>query len=286
MRTRSELAVHESVPAPRRGSVVLEAVMLTKRFDGGASPVLQDVSFEVHEGEVLALVGPSGCGKTTLLRLLSGLTAPSGGAVIFDGRRIERPPHGITLVFQDYARSLFPWLTVAGNVGFALRRRLDVSRAERLARASAALAAVDLAAVSRMYPWQLSGGMQQRVAIARAIAAQPKVLLMDEPFASVDSMTRADLQDLILRVHGDVVNMTIVLVTHDIDEAVYLADRVVVLSSTPGRVIEEVDVDLPRPRGQTETRSSPTFLARRNDIHRMIARHRREPAIHRTERSP
>jgi NitT/TauT family transport system ATP-binding protein len=218
---------------------------------------------------LLAIVGPSGCGKTTLLRTLCGLTAPSTGIVLLDGRPVLGPPREIAVVFQDYSRSLFPWLSVCRNVMFPLRRA-PVSRAERVAQAEAALQELGLRGVARKYPWQLSGGMQQRVAIARALVSRPEILLLDEPFASVDALTRSELQDVLLRVHGEHRRVTIVHVTHDIDEAVYLADRVLVLSPAPGRVVRVVDVELPRPRAQTSTRSSDRFLAVRNEIHRVI----------------
>jgi NitT/TauT family transport system ATP-binding protein len=254
---------------------VLRVDGVAKRYSEAGPAALSDVSFEVAEGELLAVVGPSGCGKTTLLRILSGLTRPSDGAVLFDGRPVVRPPREVALVFQDYSRSLFPWLSVVRNVMFPLRA-VDVARADRVARAEAALEELGLQGVARKYPWQLSGGMQQRVAIARALVSRPEILLLDEPFASVDALTRADLQDVLLRVHTELEHrrMTIVHVTHDIDEAVYLADRVLVLSPAPGRVVTTVEVRLPRPRAQTATRSSPEFLAVRNEIHDVIANER------------
>jgi NitT/TauT family transport system ATP-binding protein len=250
----------------------LRVERLGKRYTEQGPPALVDVTFDVAEGELLAVVGPSGCGKTTLLRILCGLSAPTGGTVLLDGRPVLRPPPEVAVVFQDYSRSLFPWLSVLRNVVFPLRRR-GLSRTERLERAEAALAEVGLEDVPRKYPWQLSGGMQQRVAIARALVSRPELLLLDEPFASVDALTRGDLQDVLLRLHGDdeYRRVTIVHVTHDIDEAVYLADRVLVLSPAPGRVLGLVDVGLPRPREQAATRSSPRFLDLRNEIHALIS---------------
>ena len=210
--------------------------------------------------------------KTTLLRLLCGLTAPTSGTVLLDGEPVVQPPPQVAIVFQDYSRSLFPWLTVLRNVMFPLRRA-GLSKAGKIERAEAVLREMGLDGAGSKYPWQLSGGMQQRVAIARALVSRPELLLLDEPFASVDALTRADLQDVVLGVHGDPEHrlMTIVHVTHDIDEAVYLADRVLVLSPGPGRVVGSVDVGLPRPREQTTTRSSEGFLAVRNEIHDMIS---------------
>ena len=251
---------------------LLRVSRLGKHYAKHGLPALRDVSFDVAEGELLAIVGPSGCGKTTLLRILCGLTRPTGGDVLLDGRPVVRPPREVAIVFQDYSRSLFPWLSVVRNVMFPLRGA-GVSSAERVARAEAALEELGLQGVARKYPWELSGGMQQRVAIARALVSSPEMLLLDEPFASVDALTRGELQDVLLRVHGDSGprRVTIVHVTHDIDEAVYLADRVLVLSPAPGRVVSAVPVGLPRPRAQTETRSSSRFLAVRNEIHRLIA---------------
>lgn len=265
-------AMEREQPAPRAAAPVLRVSDLSKRYSADGPPALSGITFDVGEGELLAVVGPSGCGKTTLLRLLCGLIPPSAGAVLFDGEPVQRPPREFALVFQDYSRSLFPWLNVSRNVMFPLRGA-GLARAERIARAEAVLAEVGLHGVARSYPWKLSGGMQQRVAIARALVSRPELLLLDEPFASIDALTRAELQDLLLRIHGGVEHrrVTIVHVTHDIDEAVYLADRVLVLGAAPGRVIGSIEVGIARPRAQTTTRSSPQFLAVRNQIHDVIA---------------
>jgi NitT/TauT family transport system ATP-binding protein len=260
--------------APERARApILRVSGLVKRYTPDGPPALRGVTFEVGEGEFLAVVGPSGSGKTTLLRLLSGLARPSEGTVLLDERPVLAPPREIALVFQDYSRSLFPWLNVVRNVMFPLRR-VGLSRRERIARAEAVLEELGLRGVSRRYPWQLSGGMQQRVAIARALVSRPKLLLLDEPFASVDALTREELQDFVLRVHSELEarRVTAVHVTHDIDEAVYLGDRVLILSSAPGRVVGSIGVDLPRPREQTTTRSSSQFLQIRNQIHEIIRR--------------
>jgi NitT/TauT family transport system ATP-binding protein len=258
-----------SADRPSAAAVALEAAGLEKRYAGGPS-VLRDVSFEVRDGEFLAIVGRSGCGKTTLLRMLCGLTAPSGGAVRVEGRGITSPPRVVTLIFQDYGRSLLPWLTVRGNVLFALRGRRDRTREAKRELADTALRAVELEGSAARYPWQLSGGMQQRVAIARAIAFRPRILLMDEPFSSVDALSRADLQDLMLRLQRELGLRTVVLVTHDIDEAVYMADRVLVLGAQPSRVVDDLAVPLHRPRDQVGTRSSPDFLTLRNRLRTTI----------------
>src|SRR5215204_598085 len=237
----------------RTEAPVVRVASLGKRYLRDGPPALCDVSFDVHEGEFVCVVGPSGCGKTTLLRVLCGLTRPSEGAVLLDGRPVLAPPPEVALVFQDYNRSLFPWLTVIRNVMFPLRR---ASEGSRVARAEAVLHDLGLRGVARKYPWQLSGGMAQRVAIARALVSRPRLLLLDEPFASVDALTREELQDVVLRVHGELEErrMTVVHVTHDIDEAVYLGDRVLILSSAPGRVVGSIEVAVPRPRKQTASR--------------------------------
>jgi NitT/TauT family transport system ATP-binding protein len=255
---------------------VLRVSGLGKRFAQHGPAALTDVSFDVVEGELLAIVGPSGCGKTTLLRLLCGLTQPTEGTVLLDGRAVVGPPREIAIVFQDYSRSLFPWLTVIRNVMFPLRH-VDLSKAGKIAKAEAVLQEMGLDGNASKYPWQLSGGMQQRVAIARALVSHPELLLLDEPFASVDALTRAELQDVLLRVHSSREGRaaTVVHVTHDIDEAAYLADRVLVLSRSPGRIVGSVDVGLPRPRSQTATRSSDRFLMVRNEIHDVISLHQR-----------
>jgi NitT/TauT family transport system ATP-binding protein len=251
---------------------VLQVSGLGKRYSEQGPAALAGVTFDVDEGELLAIVGPSGCGKSTLLRILCGLTAPTEGTVLLDGRPVVRPPREIAIVFQDYSRSLFPWLTVGRNVMFPLRRS-GLSRDGRRARAMAILHDMGLEGTADSYPWQLSGGMQQRVAIARAMVSHPEVLLLDEPFASVDALTRAELQDVLLEVHATRVGRpaTIVHVTHDIDEATYLADRVLVFGSSPGVIVGNVQVGLTRPRTQTETRSAPRFLEVRNEIHRLIS---------------
>jgi NitT/TauT family transport system ATP-binding protein len=232
----------------------------------GVHQVLRSVTIRAYSGEVVCVVGPSGIGKTTLLRIISGLQRPTHGTVSVAGRVLTGPSDAVGLVFQDYSRSLYPWLSVLDNVGLPLRDGL--SRAERLERSRAAIGAVGLDAAEGKRPWELSGGMQQRVAIARALAYRPAVLLMDEPFASVDAQTRCDLEDLTLRVRDDL-RQTVVLITHDVDEAVYLADRIVVLHGSPARVIQEIPVAL-GPRDQIETRATTEFARIRSQVHRLI----------------
>jgi len=243
---------------------------LSKSYHGRAGDklVLDGVDVQVARGEFLCIVGPSGAGKTTLLRCMSGLLAPSAGAVLLDGERVTKPPARLAVVFQDYSRSLMPWMSVQANVALPLRSK-GMAKAERDERAQSALAAVGLSASGEQYPWQLSGGMQQRVAIARALAFEPEALLMDEPFASVDAQTRAELEDLILSVRREF-GVTVILVTHDIDEAVYLGDQVVVLSGTPTRVRERIRVELGPDRDQLTTKALPEFTALRTRVLRLI----------------
>lgn len=254
-----------------RSTPMLSVRGLAKRYGSDGSDVTEaiaDVSFEVSEGEFVCVVGPSGCGKTTFLKCVAGLLAPTSGSITLLGGHVSGPPEGLGLVFQDYSRSLMPWLTVLGNVTLPLRS-MKLDRRARRERALAALDDVGLQLSAHRYPWQLSGGMQQRVAIARALAAQPRLLLMDEPFASVDAQTRAELEDLTLRLHAEH-KMTVLLVTHDIDEAVYMADRVVVFSDRPTRVNEIVPVSLPRPRDQVETKELEEFVRLRGHVFREV----------------
>ncbi|ANI41972.1 ABC transporter ATP-binding protein [Mycolicibacterium vaccae] len=255
---------------------MLSVKNMQRVYGTGVSAVeaVRDLSLEVDNGEFVCIVGPSGAGKTTLLKCLSGLLTPTKGTVALDGEVVTEPPKKMASVFQDYSRSLMPWLTVERNVGLPLRNKFP-SAGERRRRVEQALEEVGLSGFGPRYPWELSGGMQQRVAIARGLAYQPEILLLDEPFASVDAQTRADLEDLIQQVHLTT-GVTMLLVTHDIDEAVYLADRVVVLSARPSVVLETVRVDLPRPRTQLITKGLPQFAELRAQVMGLIrARDRR-----------
>lgn len=236
--------------------------------DGDGLEAIKTLSFRVEEGEFVCIVGPSGAGKTTLLRCLCGLLNRTAGDIQLDGVSVNEPPAKMAAVFQDYSRSLMPWLTVKGNVQLPLKNKVK-DATERDERITKGLQEVGLEGMEDRYPWELSGGMQQRVAIARAIAYQPEVLIMDEPFASVDAQTRADLEDLTLRVQVDI-GAAVLLVTHDIDEAVYLADRVIVLSSRPSRILDVVDVKLSRPRDQIETKVDPAFAEHRAHVLELI----------------
>ena len=251
---------------------LLEIRNVGKTYGTGAKAThaIADVSFAVEDREFVCVVGPSGCGKTTLLKCVGGLLRPSSGEVLLRGKRVTSPPEEMALVFQEYGRSLMPWASVRNNVVLPLRHK-QLSRAERRSLVDESLAAVGLTRFIDHYPWQLSGGMQQRVAIARALAYQPSILLMDEPFASVDAQTRGDLEDLVLRVREEFA-VTILFVTHDIDESVYLSDRVVVLTHAPTEVKEQIDVDLPFPRDQIETKELPEFTHLRGHVYRLIKR--------------
>jgi NitT/TauT family transport system ATP-binding protein len=250
---------------------MLRVEHLSKSYGDGQRVVeaIGDLSFEVRENEFVCIVGPSGCGKTTLLKCISGLLAPTGGEVLLRDSPVHEPPPQMALVFQEYSRSLFPWLTVRQNVGLPLRRKKNVDKPHARRMVEEAVDAVALTRFLDAYPWQLSGGMQQRVAIARALAYQPEVLLMDEPFASVDAQTRGDLEDLVLDVRRRY-GVTVVFVTHDIDESVYLSDRIVVLTPSPTSVEEIIDVPLPRPRHQVETKELPEFAHLRAHVYRLI----------------
>lgn len=239
--------------------------------------VLDEISFTVKRGETIAVVGPSGAGKTTLLRCLVGLERPSSGIVMLEAAVVDRCPAGIGMVFQDYTRSLFPWMTVVDNVAFPLRNGPRGQRGTRSVdlvrqRVNDAIEAVGLAYAAHRRPWQLSGGMQQRVSIARALASQPKLLVMDEPFASVDALTRASLEDLV-RSLQDRYEITTLLVTHDIDEAVYLADRVVVLSRGPATLRSLLEVPFGEERDQVGTKSDPRFAALRGELFELLVDH-------------
>lgn len=212
------------------------------------------------------MVGPSGCGKTTLLRCCAALMTPDAGEVRHDGAACRDPPSWLSIVCQDYNRSLFPWLTVRGNVGFGLS---GLPRERRDRRVMDALASVGLRHAADLYPWQLSGGMQQRCALARSIVVRPRLLLLDEPFASVDAQTRIDLQDLVMEICARM-KLSALLVTHDIEETVFMADKVVVLSTRPARVVEEIVLDLPRPRDQLATQELPEFLKRRHHVYASV----------------
>jgi NitT/TauT family transport system ATP-binding protein len=231
----------------------IEVRGISKAF--GRVRALEAVSLSVEPGEFVAIIGPSGCGKTTLLKIVAGLIRPDAGRVEIGGTPVTGPGPDRAMVFQDFA--LLPWATVLRNVTFGLEVR-GVTRTVRHAVAQRVIAKVGLTGFEHHYPHQLSGGMQQRVGLARALAVNPQILLMDEPFASVDEQTRRLLQDDLLTLWAEE-RKTVLLVTHSMDEAIYLADRVFVLSPRPGRLFRIIDVDLPRPRSSQTTRAAATF---------------------------
>jgi NitT/TauT family transport system ATP-binding protein len=249
--------------------ISVRALSKSFRVAGTDRVVLSGIDLEVERGQFICIVGPSGAGKTTLLRCLAGLMQPTSGAVYLDGEQIIQPPSKLAVVFQDYSRSLMPWMSVLSNVELPMRSK-GIPKQERRVKAAAALEAVGLSeTVHEQYPWQLSGGMQQRVAIARALAFEPEALLMDEPFASVDAQTRADLEDLILGVRARF-GVTVILVTHDIDEAVYLGDEVVVVSGSPTSVRERIKIPFGQSRDQVDTKSLPEFASLRARVLRLV----------------
>jgi NitT/TauT family transport system ATP-binding protein len=233
---------------------------------GEETLAIEDVSLGLREGEFLSIVGPSGCGKTTLLRCISGLVPTTRGEIRYRGERVSGVLPALQIVFQEYNRSLFPWLSVEKNVRFPLQA---VDRREATERVDGALRMVGLEEFRRHHPWQLSGGMQQRVAIARSVAAKAELLLMDEPFASVDAQTRISLEMMLLEL-WERLRISVLFVTHDIEEAILLSDRVLVLSQRPSTVIAEIEVNLPRPRDQLKTKELPRFLELREEIFALV----------------
>lgn len=241
----------------------LRDVSVTLDTENGQLNILDDVSFTMKPGEIVGIVGRSGTGKTTLLRVLGGLLQPTTGVVNVYGRPIAGPPETVVTVFQDYGNALLPWRTVARNAELGLERSMD--KAARRERVDEALEMVGLLSRRDEYPWRLSGGMQQRVQIARALAMRPKVLLMDEPFGALDAMTKATLQDELLMLK-ERTGATILFITHDMDEAVYLSDRVFVIAGTPGTITMQYPIGLARPRHQITTRELPEFLTARHAL--------------------
>ncbi len=258
---------------------LLEVENLKKVYESstGSVEAIGDISFSMERGELVCIVGPSGCGKTTLLKCIAGLLAPTSGRIELDGLAVKSPPPNMAVVFQEYGRSLYPWLTVRGNIELPLKHK-EFSKTERATLVDDALRAVGLDHAGGSYPWQLSGGMQQRVAIARAVAYQPEVLIMDEPFAAVDAQTRADLEDLVRQLHRER-GMSLLFVTHDIDESVYLGERVIVLSKSPTWVQEDLAIDLPAERDQITTRAMPRFTELRTHVYEQIQRAKRGEAV-------
>jgi NitT/TauT family transport system ATP-binding protein len=251
---------------------ILEVQSLSKSYrqaGGATTAAIGNISCRVEASEFVSFVGPSGCGKTTLLMTIAGLLTPSAGRVAVSGKEVSGPPADLVLLFQEYNKSLFAWRSVLGNVRFGLEARGDYS-ARAISKARSLIDLVGLAGFENHFPWELSGGMQQRVAIARALAYEPKVLLMDEPFGSLDALTRLELEDALLMLWAEL-KTTIVFITHDIEEAIYLSDRIWVLTRRPSEIVEEIPINFPRPRNQLSTRAEPRFMEIRNKIYRQIS---------------
>ncbi len=260
-------AVKNRFDALKQRDIILDVKNLGKKFPSknGEVTALKDINFVTHRREFVCVIGPSGCGKSTLIRILAGLESASSGEVLLDGKPVSGPGPDRGMVFQGY--TLFPWLTVKKNVMFGLLNQgASVVHAE-----SEAMQWIDLVGLERFadnYPDQLSGGMKQRVAIARALAAKPRILLMDEPFGALDAQTRAKMQAYLLEIWRNI-DITILFITHDLDEAIYLADRILVLKANPGEVHELIEVSVPRPRNP-EQFISPEFLATRKRLDELI----------------
>ncbi len=242
-----------------------EVQSLGKSFSEHGNLAFKDISFTASKGEFVALIGPSGCGKSTMLHIAAGLSGPTVGSVTVKGERVDNPRADTMFVFQQYSKSIFPWKSVIDNVMLGVKYQSPRSDRDLKQFCRAQLELVGLGAYADYYPYQLSGGMQQRVAIARALARRPEILLMDEPFGALDAMIRVELQDLLLQLWREL-GLTVLFVTHDIDEALYLAQRVIVLSASPGSIASIVDVPLEYPRDQLKTRSNPLFLDLRSRL--------------------
>ena len=256
------------------GLPALSVSKLAVRF--GPRTILDAIDLDVRQGEFLCIVGSSGSGKTTLLRVLAGLASPAGGKVLFEGAEISGPSRDRAIIFQDYSKALLPWRTVRGNVALSLEAR-NVPAAEQDAIIDELVSRMGLSQAKDQFPSQLSGGMQQRVQIARCLAQDPKLLLMDEPFGALDAMTRQTLQDEILQLVADK-HIATVFITHDLEEAIYLGDRVVVLGGSPASVIESMEIELPRPRNQLTTREDSRFLAYRHRLFELLVHERSQLA--------
>ncbi len=253
------------VADPARSIIRVQGLGKTFQSKGGPLTVFRGLSLDIEKGSFLSIIGPSGCGKSTLLKLISGLETPTAGGILFNEVVVHGPPKGMIYVFQQYTKSILPWRTVIENVEFGLRAQRWVSRKEVRERCREYIDLVGLKGYEDYYPYQLSGGMQQRVCIARALICEPDVLLMDEPFSAVDAMTRAILQELVMRIWQKL-PITILFVTHDVDEAVFLSTRIISLGKAGVGIAEDVTIDLPQPRDQIATRAEPKFTDLRQKL--------------------
>ncbi len=259
--------VKKRFDALKKRDVILDVKKISKKFDSpqGEVEAIKEISFQTHKREFVCVIGPSGCGKSTLIRMLAGLETPSGGEVLLDGKPVSGPGPDRGMVFQGY--TLFPWLTVKRNVMFGL----EMSGRSKKNAESEARDWIDLVGLSKFenaYPHQLSGGMKQRVAIARALANRPRILLMDEPFGALDAQTRTKMQSNLLDIWKNI-DITILFITHDLDEAIFLADRILVLKAHPGEVNEVIEVPVPHPRSP-EQMITPEFLATKKRLEELI----------------
>ena len=261
---RLEKPVREPRPNGAETLIAFENVELTL----GGKLILTGINVAIRQGEFLSVVGPSGCGKTSLLNLAAGLLMPSAGRISYAGKPVAGPRQDIAIVFQDYGKALLPWRTAAGNIALALEA-MNYPKQKRAARIAELLALIGLSGHADKFPNQLSGGMQQRLQIARCLAQDPKVLLMDEPFGALDAMTRQALQDEVLSIVART-GATVLFITHDLEEAIYLGDRVIAMRPDPGRFEASFAIDLPRPRDQLTTRERPDFLKLRHQLFGVI----------------
>ncbi|MPZ87115.1 MAG: ATP-binding cassette domain-containing protein [Nitriliruptorales bacterium] len=265
--TAPRLPEVDVIGSTRGGGTLLRVEGIRKTYPRMRLPALDGIDLTMHEGEFVSLIGPSGCGKTTLLRIVAGLTPAGAGQVLVDGRPSEGPSREKALVFQQF--NLFPWRTAIANAAYGLELQ-GMSRKDAREKGLEYLTLLGLDRFADHYPGEMSGGMQQRVGIARALAIEPRLLLMDEPFGALDALTRERLQSELLRI-CDARDLTVLFVTHSIDEAIFLSDRVLAMGVEPGRVVEEFDVDLPRPRVDYDVHSNPEYARIRNEAWTILA---------------
>ncbi len=260
-----------------RNEPIIAVRGVRKSFPAGKSSlhVFSGIDLTVEQGGFLSIIGPSGCGKSTLLKMIAGLEPVTGGEILFHGKPVAKPPKGMIYVFQQYSKSIFGWRTVLQNIQFGLDSRERLSSRASRERCMEYVKLVGLDGYEHYFPYQLSGGMQQRVVMARGLICNPEVLLMDEPFSAVDAMTRAILQELILRIWQSL-RITILFVTHDVDEAVFLSDRIISLGRPPAEVRDDCAIALPQPRDQIETRALPEFTTYRQRLFSSIFQQEKE----------